>query len=202
MSPRIPADDLPHDIYGIREYGVMLHANAKQRLALRRFHEATGLSDFATRAHVSVHNFGEPTDLGEVMVRLSKLAVDTKPIRVRFAVEGPSPWGSGAAGGSGVQEDQALLAFHRAVRQALDPVTKSLHPPGRKFWPHLTAYLATDPDEAKKAKRLLPRLDLGGGFVASSVELTGRRGPARGGSYTVLASFPFGVRVGPADPSL
>lgn len=201
MSPRIPADDLPLDKHGIREYGVMLHASVKQNRALRSFHETIGLMDFATRAHVSIHNFGEPGDLGEVLRNLSELARTTKPIRVRFAGATASAWGKGA-GGFGVQEDEALLAFHEAVRQALDPVTKSLRPPDRKYWPHLTAYLAVSPDEAAKAEKLLPKLNLGSGFIARSVELSGRRGPARGGNYTVLASFPFSLRVGPADPPL
>lgn len=201
MAPRILADDLPHDNNGYREYGIMLHATEQQIQTLRKFHEAIGLSDFVTRAHTSVHNVAEP-ELGEVMARLSSIAVETQPIRIELDPEGAKPWGDGRAGGFGVVENAPLLQFHEAVVQALDPITKSLRQTGRKFWPHITAYLAADAEESERAKKLLPKLDLGPDYVARSVELIGRRGPARGGSYTVLASFPFGVRVGPKDPPL
>lgn len=59
MAPRIPADDLPHDKHGYREYGIMLHATEQQIQTLRKFRESIGLSDFATRAHTSVHNVAE-----------------------------------------------------------------------------------------------------------------------------------------------
>ena len=202
MSPRIPADDLPHDKHGIREYGVMLHASARQNGALRKFHAVAGISDFATRAHVSVENFGEPTDLGEVMRRLSEIAVRTRPFRIKLDPEGAKPWGKGGAGGYEVELTEPLSAFQESVEKALSSVTKSIHAPGRKYHPHVTAYLATDEVGSARARKLLPELDLGSGYIARSVELSGRRGPARGGSYTVLASFPFSLRVGPADPPL
>ncbi len=203
MAPRIPDDDLPYDANGIREYGVMLHASAAQNRALRRFHAEIGLTDFSSRAHVSIHNFGEPQSLGEVMVRLSKLAIATAPIKIELDPDGAKPWGEGLAGGFKVSETDDLMAFNAAVNAALDPVTKSPRAPGRKFWPHLTAYLATDAHEAELAKKLLKSLNLGKGYVARSVQLTGRRGPARGGNYTTLATFHFGgLRVGPTDPPM
>ncbi|GEM_PF-1296231 len=199
---RIAADDLLHDRHGIREYGVMLHASARQNAALRRFHAAVGITDFATRAHVSVENFGEPSDLGEVMRRLSEIAISTRPIPIKLDPQGAKPWGKGGAGGFGVELTGPLAAFQKLVEQALSPITKSIHPPGRQYWPHVTAFLATDEHESARARKLLHGLDLGSGYVARSVELSGRRGPARGGNYTVLASFPFGLRVGPDDPPL
>lgn len=199
---RIVTDDLPYDKHGIREYGVMLHASPRQNGVLRRFHAAVGISDFATRAHVSVENFGLPTDLGEVMRRLSEIAVFTRPIRIKLDPEGAKPWGKGGAGGYEVELTEPLSAFQAAVEKALSPITKSTHAPGRKYWPHVTAYLATDKIESARARKLLPELDLGSGYIGRSVELSGRRGPARGGSYTVLASFPFSLRVGPLDPPL
>lgn len=42
LSPRIPEDDLPHDKYGYREYGIMLHVTEQQIQTLRKFHEAIG----------------------------------------------------------------------------------------------------------------------------------------------------------------
>ncbi len=201
MSPRIPEDDLPYDQHGYREYGVMLRAPLRQRRIIRRFHEAIGLSDFATQAHVSVWEFGQPRDLGEVMARLSLIAVKTRPFSIAFDVAGAKPWGEGFAGGFPVTQDLALMALREAVQSALDPIAKSTYPAGSRYRPHLTAYLAAAPEEAERAKRLLPELNLGAGYIAKSVELSARRGPARGGNYTVLASFPFGLRVGPENPT-
>ncbi len=208
MSPRIPQDELPYDEHGYREYGVMLHVSGSQIRLLRKFHEAIGLSDFSTLAHVSVNNFDLPQDLGEVMARLSLIATKTRPFRVQLDPDGAKPWGDGSSGSFSVVESQALVELHRAIR---DGAARPDNEAAAASRPEVhatscclpfTAYLAATAEEAECAKRLLPKLDLGAGYVARSVELSARRGPARGGNYTVLASFPFSLRIGPESPPL
>ena len=47
-------------------------------------------------------------------------------------------------------------------------------------------------EEAAKGNELGPKLDLGDGYDVTSVELIGRSGHPRGGTFEIIESFPLG----------
>jgi len=191
----VDAGKLPDDKYGYSQYGVMLHATPEQVEKVREFHEAIGMGDLATRAHTSVcAGLYDLPDMGELEAAIRRVASQHRPFRLVFE---SNPFKAFDFEGNRfavweVVPTPELLAFREAMVEGLQGVIKSSAPSDRPYWPHLTVYLFATAEEAARSDELGPQLDLGDGYDVASVELIGRSGHPRGGTFEIIDSFPLG----------
>jgi 2'-5' RNA ligase len=181
---------LPNDKFGYRIYGVMAHLPEPQASEIRKFHKLVGADDLATKPHCSLDNFWGPDDLDAVKAAIAGVATRHRPFEteVDFSDTRIAEWGCAYTLKS-VPDHHAL---HDALITALDPITKRIYSIDSDYWPHTTALLDAKPDEYPRIRPNLEKIDMTGSMRFETIELIGRIGPARGGEYEILASFPLG----------
>lgn len=195
MAGPVDVSRLPNDRYGYSQYGVMLHAAPEQADKIKQFHRFIGMEDLATEPHTSVcAGLYDPTDMDELKARIRRVAGQHRPFRVVFEDDPFKAFESDEVRFAvwEVVPTPELLAFREATVEALEGVIRSSAPAGRPYRPHLTVYLFATAEEAAKGNELGPGLDLGDGYDVTSVELIGRSGHPRGGTFQIIESFPLG----------
>ena len=189
MAERVDANSLPNDKFGFRIYGVMAHLPEPQASQTRKFHQLVGADDLATKPHCSIDNFYGPDDLDAVKAALASVASKHPPFETSVDLDDlhSAEWGCAYS----LKRDEGHFALQSAVEEAMIPLTKRLRPPGSDYWPHTTLVLDAKPNEYPLFEENLPKIDMSGNMRFESIELIGRVGPARGGEYQILASFPL-----------
>ncbi len=186
MSERVDANALPNDKFGFRIYGVMAHLPEPQAGQVREFHRLIGADDLATKPHCSIDNFWGPDDLDKVKAALAEVAARHGPFETSVDL-GDLRWGCVYT----LKHDADHFALQAAVQEAMMPITKRIYPADQPYWPHTTLVLDAKPEEKPLFEANLSKIDMSGTMRFESIELIGRVGPARGGEYQILASFPL-----------
>ena len=181
---------LPNDKFGYRIYGVMAHLPEPQASEIRKFHKLVGADDLATKPHCSLDNFWGQDDLDAVKTAIQQVAAVNPPFEteVDFSDTRIADWGCAFT----LKTVESHTALHDALVSALVPLTKRIFSADSPYWPHTTALLSAKPNEVPLMKPNLDKIDMGGTMRFESIELIGRIGPARGGEYHVLESYPLG----------
>jgi|GEM_PF-5212313 len=110
------------------------------------------------------------------------------PFRVQFNT--PAFGGGGDSwGGLSVTLTDELQHLHNAVMQTLRGAI-TFNGDGVHH-PHVTIFQSATSRESQKGYEFGSQIDFGTGFDVASIELVGRLGPARGGTRTIIESFPF-----------
>ena len=189
MARVIDDTTLPNDKFGYRIYGVMAHLPEPQASEIRKFHKLVGADDLATKPHCSLDNFWGPDDLDAVKAAIKRVANQHSPFEteVDFSDTRVADWGCAFS----LKPVEAHTKLHDALVTALDPLTKRIFSVDGPYWPHTTALLSAKPGEVPKILPNLEKIDLSGVMRFETIELIGRVGPARGGQYQVLESYPL-----------
>ncbi len=189
MARIVDDKTLPNDKFGYRIYGVMAHLPEPQASEVRKLHQLVGATDLATRPHCSLDNFWGPDDLDAVKKVLWAVAKEHAPFETSVDEQGlqMGDWGCAYT----LKPAPGFLELQQSIREGLLPVTKRIYSADTPFWPHTTMLLDAKPEEVPLIASSLKQVDMLGPMRFSSFELIGRVGPARGGEYHVLESWPL-----------
>jgi 2'-5' RNA ligase len=82
-----------------------------------------------------------------------------------------------------------LLSLHQAFDAIISPRSQNAYP--RAYKAHMTLCQDCTEAQIRRAKELAAGMDIGAGFRFAAVELMGRVGPAFGGAWVLIESFPL-----------
>lgn len=184
---------LPNDRFGYGVYSLVAHASPEQVRLVAEVREAVGQARAVIPAHVTIRGTFYGIDgLDRMRGLLRRTAASLEPARVEF---GPGGWELLSEGG-GRQAcalpcvtSPELRSLHEAFDAVIRPDSHDAY--GGAYRAHLTLCQDCTRDQARQALELIARQDFGAGFAFDSVELVGRVGPAFGGGWTVIESFPL-----------
>lgn len=184
---------LPNDRFGYSVYTLVAHASPEQVRMVAQVREAIGQERAIIPAHVTIRGtFYGIDSLAELCGLLRETAAEQQPMQVEFS---PGGWTFGSDNGDRrtcvlpCETTPALLSLHETFEAVIKP--RSANAYGHGYRAHLTLCQDCTNEQIQHAKTLLARLDIGAGFTFSSVELMGRVGPAFGGQWSPIESFPL-----------
>ena len=189
----VDASDRPNDRFGYSVYATVALAAPDQVAKVRKVREAIGLKRATIPAHVTVRGtFYGVQNFDELAGLLRNLAFSQKPLRIEFS-GGWEFWVQSDGRGIGWRKVMAtveLRALNKTFDGVIRPRSNNAYPD--EFLPHLTLCQDCDETQIAEAKRLAESLDIGSGFDCKEVTLMGRVGPAHGGRWVTVESFPLG----------
>jgi 2'-5' RNA ligase len=183
---------LPNDRFGYSVYSVVAHASPEQVQMVAEARKTIGQERAVIPAHVTIRGtFYGMENLEEIRGLLRETAAGLQPAQVEFS---PGGWTFVADDGdrhSCVMPcvmTPALLSLHETFDAAIRPRSKNAYEDNYRA--HLTLCQDCTDEQIQQAKALVARLDIGTGFSFGSMELMGRVGPAFGGEWRLIESFP------------
>jgi 2'-5' RNA ligase len=189
----IDARTLPNDRFGYSVYTVVAHASPEQARIVSEVRETVGQARAVIPAHVTVRGtFHGIESLGEMRGLLRETAAGLPPGQVEFD---PAGWQLHAVDGDRhgcampCVTTPALRSLHERFDAVVRPRSQDAY--GNTYRAHMTLCQDCTREQALQALALLAGLDIGTGFDFGSVELMGRVGPAFGGEWTLIESFPL-----------
>lgn len=178
------------DPWGFSRYSVVVHMPEDLAQRVMDFRAAIGMTDLTSSPHISiVAALYGPTDLEELQARLRVVAAEHDPGRIEY--ENPSLLRKGKNGWLPVAATQWLMTLRDAVTVACQGVVQFGGDPKTPYRPHVTLYQSATEVEAATAGFLASQYEFAMGFPANTLDLVGRAGPPRGGSRTIIATYPF-----------
>jgi 2'-5' RNA ligase len=189
-----PADSrtLPNDRFGYSAYALVAHAAPEQVRAVAELRKAIGQARAVIPAHVTVRGtFYGIESLEEMRGLLRGTAAGLEPGEVEFSPDG---WrfhtdDAGHHCAMPCATTPALLALHETFDSVIRPRSEDAY--GSGYRAHMTLCQDCSGEQIQKAEALVAPLDIGTGFSFGSVELMGRVGPAFGGEWRLIESFPL-----------
>jgi hypothetical protein len=192
------ARTLPNDRFGYSVCALVAHATAEQVRMVAEAREAVGQARAVIPAHVTVRGtFHGIESLEGMRGLLRETAAVLEPAQVEF---GPGGWKMHTEDGDRhgcvmpCVTTPALRSLHETFDAVVRPRSQDAY--GNGYRAHLTLYQDCTGDQVQRAEAVVAGLDIGTGFSFESVELMGRVGPAFGGEWTLIESFPLARRRG------
>lgn len=185
---------LENDRFGYSAYTVVALANPDQVSKVDAARTAIGLNRATIQAHVTVRGtFFDIESLDDMRALLRGVAEAQKPAKVEFSPEGwkfirRTPGQHIAI--MPCETTPGLLALNAVFDEVIRPRSQNAYPD--EYRAHLTLCQDCTDEQMDEAERIAAQLDIGDGFKASSVHLMGRVGPAFGGEWKAIESFPLG----------
>jgi 2'-5' RNA ligase len=188
---------LPNDRFGYSVYSLVAHAYPEQVRMVAEVRVAVGQERAVIPAHVTVRGtFYGIQSLNEMRALLRETAADLEPAEVKFD-----------PGGWKIHTDDcdrhgylmpcvttpALRALHETFDALIRPRSQDAY--RDSYRAHLTLCQDCTREQIQQAEGFVTGLDFGTGFSFDSVELMGRVGPAFGGEWTLIESFPLACSV-------
>lgn len=190
----VDARTLPNDRFGYSVYTVVAHAERRQLELVQDVRKAINLTRATIPAHVTVRGtFHSIESLEEIRSLIKSTAVKQERARVQFSADGWKFIEQDNGRHIGIMPCETtpdLLVLHKAFDAVIRPRSVNAYPDSYRA--HMTLCQDCTDEQIAKAKELASTLDVGDGFDVTSVELMGRVGPAFGGSWEVIESFPVG----------
>ncbi|MBI4305808.1 MAG: 2'-5' RNA ligase family protein [Chloroflexi bacterium] len=182
---------LHDDQFGHSVYAVVLMAPQDQVQMVSKLRETIKLTRAMPPAHLTVRGtFYRIVDLGDVDRRIAGVATTARPFRVEFGDQTESNEGRNRS--VAVKISEPLRRLNADLERVINPVSRDAYG-ASAFDPHLTVYMDASPEQIAKGRVLCGFLDLGPGFLATSMSLIGRVGPAYGGRWVEVKRYRFGV---------
>jgi 2'-5' RNA ligase len=188
---------LPNDRFGYSVYSLVSHASPEQVRLVAEVREAVGQARAVIPAHVTVRGtFYGVDSLEEMRGLLRQTAAGLEPTRVEFS---PGGWKLHTDDGDRhgcfmpCVTSPALRSLHETFDTVIRPHSQDAY--GDSYRAHLTLCQDCTREQVQQAMELVADRDFGTGFSFHSVELMGRVGPAFGGEWTLIESFPLAPRV-------
>lgn len=179
------------DKYGYSRYSIAVHTPQELTDKVMNFRAEIGQADLTSEPHISISaTLSELSDMDALKTCLQNLA--QQQISFNAVFEQPAFRGYDQGGSLAVALTDDLVNLHQTVKNSTTEIIKANTKPNAQYRPHVTLYQTATPEESQKAIQLGTHYDFGDGFEISSIELVGRLGPPRGGSRTIIESFPFG----------
>ena len=188
----VDASDRPNDRFGYSVYAGVLTAAPRQVAEVAKLREAIKPRRSMLPAHVTVMGtFCDVQSLDEIKRIFAGVARGCRPVEVKFDGTGMHIYPDWAS--FDVVKRAELVRLHDELTAAVSPhVTDAYGYAEHGYTPHLTLWQECPPEDQTLADRLGRELDLGRGFTARAVDLVGRAGPAHGGRWVTVESFPLG----------
>lgn len=184
---------LPNDQFGYSVYTLVAHASQKQIEAIDGVRRAIGLTRATIPAHVTVRGtFHSIDNLTGIRVALREAALRRAPVSVIFGPEGWKYFTGDGDRNTAImlcETTQDLLDLREWFDAIIRPISTNAY--RDEYLAHMTLCQDCTTAQIQKAKELAVNLDIGRGFEISSVELMGRVGPAFGGEWKLIESFPL-----------
>ncbi|TWF78145.1 2'-5' RNA ligase superfamily protein [Pseudonocardia hierapolitana] len=186
---------LPNDRFGYSVYALVAHASPEQVRMVDEVREAVGQERAVIPAHVTVRGtFHGIASLDQMRALLRETAGGLEPAQVTF---GPGGWtihpdGDRHSCGMPCVTTPALVSLHHAFDAVIRP--RSVDAYGDGYRAHLTLFQDCAREQVQRAGAVVAGPDIGTGFEFDSVELMGRVGPAFGGEWVLIESFPLAPR--------
>jgi 2'-5' RNA ligase len=183
----------PDDSFGYSVYALVAPAAGEHVRLVAEVRRAIRQERAAIPAHVTVRGtFHGIESLDEMRGLLRETAAAQEPALVEFGPGGwrfvPEPDDRQSVLMPCVTSPQ-LLSLHRAFDAVVSPRSQNAYPGA--YEAHMTLCQdCTDP-QIQRAKELLAGTDVGTGFRFDAVDLMGRVGPAFGGEWMQIESFPL-----------
>lgn len=184
---------LPNDEFGYSVYTLVALANANQVAKIDGVRTAIGLTRATIQAHVTVRGtFSTIESLDGLRDLLRQTASENHAVSVVFGADGWSYFNRGTGRNSGIMPCDTtpeLLDLHSAFDRVIRPISTNQYPDNYRA--HMTLCQDCSEDQIEQARVLAADLDIGAGFDIESVQLMGRVGPAFGGEWKMIDSFPL-----------
>jgi 2'-5' RNA ligase len=184
---------LPNDRFGYSVYTLVAHASPAQVRMVAEVRRAVGQARAVIPAHVTVRGtFHGIESLVNMRELLRRTATGLQPGEVEFD---PGGWQLHTAGGDRhgcampCRTTPALRSLHETFDAVIRPRSENAY--GGTYRAHMTLCQDCTREQVRQARALVAHLDIGAGFGFGSVELMGRVGPAFGGEWTLIESFPL-----------
>jgi 2'-5' RNA ligase len=186
----INASNRPDDRFGYSVYAGVLFATPEQRRAVQDLRTLIRPRRAMLPAHVTVlGTFCDIPSLDEIKRCIREVAARHGQVEVRIEGEGVHIFKDAA--GFGIVKTPALTAIYEDLRAIVHPlVTDAYGYDTKGYMPHLTLWQECPPENMLLAERLGREISLGRGFLARDIALVGRAGPAHGGEWVTIESFP------------
>ncbi len=185
---------LPDDEFGYSVYTVVALADRHQIDAVDGVRNAIGLVRATIQAHVTIRGtFFDIASLKDLRESIARVASEQRHASVEFS---PGGWKfvrseSGRhAALMPCETTPDLLALNKAFDQVIRPASTNAY--RDEYKAHLTLCQDCTDEQIAEAERVSKDLDIGDGFEVRSVQLMGRVGPAFGGEWKLIESFPLG----------
>jgi 2'-5' RNA ligase len=183
------ADHLSDDPFGYSCYTLVLPAQESIKQLADRIEQEAGITRAKIPAHITVKGtFYGIDSLDEIKQRVEAIAARTPAFTIPLA-GAQSVWGE-QGGGLSVPVTSPLQALHDALVAAIAPLGQPAYQDD-PYRPHMTYVQDVSPAGLAAAKARVAQTDFGPFFHAETVDLMGRIGPAHGGRWTLIASFPL-----------
>ncbi len=186
---------LTNDRFGYSAYTLVALADPAQISAVDAVRNAIGLKRATIQAHVTIRGtfFAIPS-LDDLIGTIRPVASEQAYATVEFS---PPGWKfyrreSGRHGAiMPCETTPQLLALNKAFDSVIRPISTNAY--SDEYRAHLTLCQDCTDDQIAEAERLAEDLDIGSGFEVKSVQLMARVGPAFGGEWKLIESFPLGT---------
>ena len=189
----VDARTLPDDRFGYSVYTVVAHAEQWQIDLVEGVRKDINLTRATIPAHVTVRGtFHSIESLEEMRSLLKATAAKQELARVRFSAQGWKFIEQDNGRHIGIMPCETtpdLLALHKAFDAVIRPRSANAYPDDYRA--HMTLCQDCTDEQIEKAKHLAAGLDIGDGFDVTSAQLMGRVGPAFGGEWKLIESFPL-----------
>ena len=184
---------LPNDSFGYSAYTVVAHASPEQVRMVAGVRKAIKLERATIPAHVTVRGtFHSIESLDEMRNLLRDVASQQKPAAVTFSPEGWKFIAQDNGRHIGIMPCETtpeLRALNKVFDAVIRPRSVNAYPDDYRA--HMTLCQDCTDEQIVQAQGLTAGLDVGTGFKINSVELMGRVGPAFGGEWKLIESFPL-----------
>jgi len=189
----VNAGTLPDDRFGYSVYALVAPASTEHVQMVAAVRTAIGQERAAIPAHVTVRGtFHGIESLDEMRGLLRETAAGQEPALVEFD---PGAWRFVAeAGGRHAAfvpctTSPRLRSLHEVFDALISPRSQNAYP--GPYRAHMTLFQDCTDAQVRRAKELVAGTDIGTGFRFAAVDLMGRTGPAFGGEWMLIESFPL-----------
>ena len=144
-------------------------------------------------AHVTVKgSFVEPVSIPEIQTCIERETVRTGSIELQVQ----RLFAGDRSMGLSLLPTAELMTLHNGLFYALEPLVKDVYGdrPNDQYRPHLTIFYGLSPEERKHAIDLLEPLERLQSVQLQDVNLMGRTGGAKDGTWEVIHTWPLGTQ--------
>jgi 2'-5' RNA ligase len=191
----------PDDRFGYSVYALVAHAGARQVELIASARKTIKIDRAMIPAHVTIRGTFHTVDsLDKLRGLLRETAQQLSVARVKFS---PESWKFIVQNNGRhlcimpCETTPGLLALHGAFDSVIRPHSQNAYPDGYRA--HMTLCQDCTDEQIAKARELAAGLDVGDGFDVTSAQLMGRAGPAYGGEWKLIESFPLRKPGSPAS---
>ncbi len=184
-----PSDNLPDDQFRYSCYALVIPIPDNLRAQMNEIERQAGQERAKIPAHITVKGtFHGIESLDGVMDTVRAVTGKTSPVFITF--NGAETHWSDSSGFLNLPIPPELQALHDALVAEVSPLGETVYTDD-PYRAHMTIIQEVTPEGLNTARRMFEEIEFDEGFLADSVELMARSGPAYGGQWHMIQRFPL-----------